>query len=172
MVSLSGTIRWDPVWIPRIRIQYWLRGRKEVVAAARKGREVVASSYWDTYLDHGYALTPLSRAYAYEPVFPELGTGEAPGVLGIEAPIWTEMIPDRPRLWYQLFPRLCAYAETGWTAREGKDFTSFKKRLAGLLERIRILGGSYAPLDVVEPGAVRRLFGLFSIYHEQTGVAP
>jgi hexosaminidase len=170
-----GAMVWNdslsPGLDPEIRIQYWLRRRKELITAIRRGREVVASSFWDCYLDHSYALTPLSRAYAYEPVFPGVEDGIESRVLGIEAPVWTEMIPDRPRLWYQVFPRLCAFAETGWTPREGKDFSSFSARLPGLLERIRFLGASHAPLDMVESRAVRRLFGLLSIYQQQKGIA-
>jgi hexosaminidase len=170
-----GAIAWNdslgPALDPGVRIQYWLRHRKGLVAEVRRGREMVASSFWDTYLDHGYALTPLSRAYAYEPVFPELDEGIESRVLGIEAPAWTEMIPDRARLWYQVFPRLCAYAETGWTPREVRNYAFFRTRLPGLLARIRALGASHAPLDVVEPGAFRRAFGVLSIYQEQSGVA-
>jgi hexosaminidase len=168
------TIVWNdslgPDLDPQIVVQYWLRKRKDVVAEVKRGRRVICSSFANTYLDHGYAFTPLSRAYRYEPVFADLDEASASRVLGIEAPLWTEMVPDLQRMWYQTFPRLCAYAETGWTEKGLKDFDDFRSRLPSLLAHVSALGAGCAPLSAVEPGALRRFFGPLSIFQEQKGV--
>lgn len=170
-----STIVWNdslgPDLDPDIAIQHWLHGHGALRASVTNGRRMVASSFWRCYLDHGYALTPLSRAYDFEPVWRGLEAQSASRVLGIEAPIWTEMIPDRARLWYQVFPRLCAYAETGWSRKDGRDFAFFLRRLPAMLERMRLLGAGHAPMVEVESRPLKRLFGILSIYQEQQGVA-
>jgi hexosaminidase len=152
-------------------IQYWIGRRRAVLEAARQGRDVVMSPLWHTYLDHSYSLTSLSAAYRYEPTFPELSASETEHILGIEAPMWTEMVPNRARLDYQTYPRLLAYAETGWTPSERKALPDFRARLAGLLPRLGALGVGYAPLDESEPPWYRQFFGVLTLVQTQSRTA-
>jgi hexosaminidase len=115
------------------------------------------------YLDHSYSLLPLSRAYRFEPVYAELKQESARHILGLEAPLWTEWVPNRDRLDYQTWPRLSAFAETGWTMPEHKNLRDFKERLRSLLTRMDEKGVRYAPQEDWEPPWPRRLFGLLSI---------
>ncbi len=153
-------------------VQYWIGSRKPLVQAMRSGRDAIMSAYLHTYLDHSYSLTPLSAAYAYEPVCPELSAQEAQHVLGLEAPMWTESVPNRARLDYQTYPRLTAFAETGWTPQGKKNWTAFQKRLDAFLSRLGELGVKYAPAHEREPPWYRRLFGLLTIAQPQTRTAP
>jgi hexosaminidase len=145
-------------------VQYWVRGHQALVEAIRNHRQpVVMSTYLDTYLDHGYSLMPLSRAYKYDPIMAELNEKEAVSILGLEFPLWTEWVPDRARLDYQVYPRMAALAETGWTAKEKKNLDDFLMRLEKFLTRLDKLGVSYAPLKDVEPSLIKQLFGIFTI---------
>lgn len=123
------------------------------------------STYLDTYLDHSYELMPLRRAYRYDPVLP--GAPED-SVLGLEFPLWTEWVRTRARFDYQVYPRLCALAETGWTPKARKDFTSFRRRLVKFLGWLDEAKVRYAPLKMAEPRRIRRLFSSFSILRPQT----
>ncbi len=152
-------------------LQYWIGKRKAVVEAIQRGRDVVMSPFLLTYLDHSYSLTPLSKVYNYEPVFPELDAQDARHVLGLESPMWTEYVPSRARLDYQTYPRLTAFAETGWTAREKRDFRDFQSRLATFLLRLDELGVKYAPENDVEPPWYRQLLGILTIAQAQTKTA-
>jgi hexosaminidase len=152
---------------PQAVIQYWVRNRNQVVAAIRNGRKTIISSYLDYYLDHSYSLTPLSRIYQFEPVFAELSETEAENILGVEAPLWTEFVPNRARLDFQVFPRLLAVAETGWTTREQKDWVDFRLRLTDFLPRLDALGLRYARSREVEPPWFKRIFGLLTIAQPQ-----
>ena len=153
-------------------VQFWIGGRKKLLEAVRTDRRgVVMSSFFDTYLDHTYSLLPLSRAYRYEPVPGELEGKDASSILGLEAPLWTEWIPDRLRRDYQAYPRLTALAETGWTPKDRKNLPDFLLRLAGFLHRLDRLGVCYAPLNEVEPTGIRRVFGVLSIGRPKIGVA-
>lgn len=153
-------------------IHFWLGNRKKLVNASRQEhRQVVMSSYLDTYLDHGYALMPLSRAYRYEPVPRELADTGSTSVLGLEFPLWTEWVPNRARLDYQVFPRLCAMAETGWTPRDRKDLTDFRRRLELFQKWLDQLGVNHAHLKDVEPSKWKQRFGVFTIIHPQSKMA-
>jgi hexosaminidase len=153
-------------------IHYWVRHRQAVIDAIRREkRKVIVSSYLDTYLDHSYSLTPLSRAYGFEPVFPELDAGDAEHILGLEAPLWSEFVPSRRRLDYQTYPRLTAFAETGWTPRAAKNLKDFRRRLPVFLQRLDKLGVEYAPLRQVEPSKFRQFWGVLTILQPQTRTA-
>ncbi len=154
-------------------IQYWVRNRTAMVEAIQKQqRKVIVSSFLDTYLDHSYSLTPLSRAYRFEPRFPGLTRAEAEHILGLEAPLWGECVRSRRRLDYQTYPRLTAFAETGWTPAEAKNLDDFRRRLAVFLRRLDRLGVHYAPLSEVEPSPLRQFFGALTIFQPQTRTAP
>ena len=86
--------------------------------------------------------------------------------------MWTEMVPNRARLDYQTYPRLTAFAETGWSAREKKDFEDFQKRLGAFLPRLDELGVRYARGKDIDPPWYKQLLGLLTIAQTQTKIAP
>jgi hexosaminidase len=149
-------------------VQFWLGNQKKLAKAIRRGRETVMSTYLDAYLDHSYSLLPLSRAYRYEPVPKELDEKDAGSILGLEFPLWSEWVPNRARLDYQVYPRLTAMAETGWTPKDKKDFKGFRRRLEKLLGRLDRFGVRYAPLNDADPPKIRRCFSIFTLPQPQT----
>jgi hexosaminidase len=153
-------------------VQYWLGNKKKMVQAVKNGQLMVNSAFLDTYLDHSYNLTPLSRAYNFEPVFPHLDSESLRNVLGLEAPMWTEWVPNRDRLDYQTYPRLTAFAETGWTLKSLKNYDDFRRRLTQFLKRLDLLGVRYAPISEWDPPWYRRIFGVFTIILPQRKVSP
>jgi hexosaminidase len=153
-------------------VQFWVRGRDQLLQALRnERRSVVMSTYLDAYLDHAYSLMPLSRAYRFEPVPKEGYQEQGLTILGPEFPLWTEWVPDRPRLDYQVYPRLTAMAETAWTSKDRKDLADFRLRLAGFMRRLDRLGVRHASLEEAEPARIKQLFGIFSIARPQTKIA-
>ena len=152
-------------------VQYWVRGRQRVIEAARHGRDVVVSSMMDVYLDHSYSLIPLSKTYAFEPVFAGLDAEGARHILGLEAPLWCEFVPNRARLDYQTYPRLTAVAETGWSAPNRKDYGDFRRRLVPFLRRLEEHGVGYAPAGDWDSSWLRRKLGLLTIVQPKTRTA-
>jgi hexosaminidase len=168
---------WNQILAPGLNnqavVHFWLGERDELVRAVTlDGRQFVMSTYLDTYLDHSYDLMPLSRAYLYEPVPSELTAEQSACILGLEAPLWSEWVPDRPRLDYQAYPRLTALAETAWTPKDRKDFVDFRRRLKSFLPRLARLGVHHAPLKEVEPNWLRQKLGVFTIPIPQRKTAP
>ena len=153
-------------------VQYWLGSRQPLLQAIREDqRQVVMSSFLDAYLDHSYSLTPLSRAYRYEPVPAELDDAQSACILGLEFPLWSEHLRSRRRLDYQAYPRLSAMAETAWTPKAQKDLGSFRQRLVHFLERLGIMGVSFASLEEAQPSRLKQAFGIFTIFVPQTKIS-
>ncbi|MFL9484827.1 beta-N-acetylhexosaminidase [Chitinophagaceae bacterium LWZ2-11] len=72
---------------------------------------------------------PLDLVYNYDPIPKEVAdAGLGKYILGAQANLWTEYIPDTNQLEYMLFPRMTALSETLWTGNK-KDFIDFKRRL-------------------------------------------
>ena len=44
--------------------------------------------------------------------------------------MWGELIPKVKDLYHQVFPRLGALAECGWTKRDNKNYADFVRRIA------------------------------------------
>jgi len=125
-------------------LQYW-RGDPTLIAkAAERGFDIVNSSSGVTYLDYNYAGLPLDQVYAFNPIPAGLDEKYHRHILGLGAQAWGELMPTIFRCDYQIFPRLAAVAEVGWTPQEKKDFHSFAGRLKSQERRWDLAGIQYA----------------------------
>jgi hexosaminidase len=151
---LSDTLKEDVIG------QFWMFNKNEVLDHLKKGRKMVMSDYFHTYLDYSYIMTPLRKTYLYEPVPKKLEKEKHANVLGIETPLWTEWVETLKRLGWQIFPRFTAIAEVGWTPKSERNFKSFKKRLDFMLMRLDILGMYHAQKNEFNPRFLKRFIGL------------
>ncbi|MGW2302817.1 beta-N-acetylhexosaminidase [Streptomyces sp. NPDC001809] len=135
------------------------RGYGGGIAAAEAGHDVVMCPEQHVYLDHrqapgedepvpiGYVRT-LEDVYRFEPVPPGLPPEAAAHILGTQANVWTEVMENRSRVDYQVFPRLAAFAEVAWSALpapEERDYQDFARRMHTHYERLDALGVDYRP---------------------------
>lgn len=138
------------------------RGERGGVAAARSGRDVVMSPEVPCYLDHYQSDDPreplaiggcnrIEDVFSYEPAPTELDPGERARILGVQANLWTEYVPDFASAEYLAFPRLCAFAERAWWPTKG-DFEEFLGRLRIHLDRLDASGVNYRPIEGPLPG--------------------
>ena len=148
---------------PSAIAQWWVRNKQGVLSHLRNGREFVMSKVGFVYFDYNYILTPLKKCYHYEPIPKELEPQYHKNVLGIEAPLWTEWVPNWDRLDWQTFPRLIAVAETGWTPKSRKDYDFFRERLPQILKRLKKYGVKSTELEDVDPPFLKRIFKLHTI---------
>lgn len=149
--------------------QYWLRGKKKVREHIKNGGDVIMSNFKYTYLDHSYSFTPLELTYKFDPIPKKLNRKDYNHILGLEALMWGEYIPNKERLEWQTFPRLIALAEIGWTPKIKKNFSAFYNRLLSLLKRLDLLGINYAKLYEVKGTFRKRLFKWFTLLTEEKG---
>ncbi len=129
---------------PGTVVHFWKGGTNEARRAIDGGYSVVNSNHSDTYLDYGYGRISLERAYSFDPMFQGLSPSEQERILGLGTQMWGEWIPTVERMEYQVYPRIAAYAEVGWTEPGRKNFASFRERLAAKAARWEILGIGYA----------------------------
>lgn len=154
---------------PKAVVQYWVGREKTLLQHIRSGRKAILSNFAAYYLDHGYAHSPLDKVYQYEPVFKELEHEFHNNILGIETPLWTEFVPNRARLDWQVFPRLLAVAETAWLDPMKKDLTSFQQRLPAFLKQLDDKNVGYALFSDINPPVSKRMFGALSLVQAGKG---
>ena len=89
-------------------------------------------------------LVSLRFTYGYEP----LGEGMSEEhLLGVQANLWTELIPTGEHAEYMLYPRLFALAETAWTQANKKEYQGFRPRARKLLDVFRARGYNTFDMD-------------------------
>ncbi|HZL10728.1 MAG TPA: beta-N-acetylhexosaminidase [Prolixibacteraceae bacterium] len=124
-------------------IHFWKGNLDLIEKAVSEGYDVVNSYHADTYLDYDYQKLPLSKAYSFDPIPEGLSEKYDSKILGTGCQIWSEWIPETKQMQMQIFPRLAAYAEVGWTTKSEKNYTDFINALDELKVRWKLEGISY-----------------------------
>jgi hexosaminidase len=131
------------------------RGMDGGIAAAKANHDVVMAPGSHTYFDHYQSrdkateplaiggFTPIDSVYAFEPVPPQLTATEAKHVLGAQAQLWSEYIPNAKHMEYMAYPRMVALSEVLWSAKTRRDFADFRGRLPTHLARLDALDVNY-----------------------------
>lgn len=68
---------------------------------------------------------------------------ENPNTIGVEAPVWTEMVLSNEAADDRFWPRTIAMAEVGWTKEKKKDYKNFLKRLGDQGLRLDLMDVNY-----------------------------
>ncbi|WP_303917800.1 family 20 glycosylhydrolase [Draconibacterium sediminis] len=151
-------IGWDEILEggldPTATIMSW-RGSDPGIRAAKAGHDVVMSPTSHCYFDYYQgdpSLEPkafggnitLKKVYNYEPVPSELSTEEAKHIIGAQANIWTEYMPNGRHVEYMIMPRMSALSEVLWSPKDAKDWGDFSKRMESQYKRFDKLGINYA----------------------------
>lgn len=136
-------IGWDEILegglAPDATVMSW-RGTAGGEAAAGLGHQVIMTPGKPCYFDHyqsklpdqpiaigGY--NPLESVYAWDPIPPGLAPSAQLMIIGGQANVWTEYMPDEEQVEYMLFPRITALSEALWSPPETKDYPQFLERL-------------------------------------------
>ncbi|WP_418603157.1 family 20 glycosylhydrolase [Hwangdonia sp.] len=137
-LTKDATMMWWRNWAPTMRN-----------IAADNGNDIIICPDFEYYFDFLNDATPLDKVYNYEPIPEEFTEAQAKQIIGVQANLWSERIPNFKRLQYQTFPRMLALAETGWTAKEDKNFDDFQNRMDVQYERLDALDIRYYIPSVV-----------------------
>jgi hexosaminidase len=131
-------------------MHFWKGTPDDFNAALLKGYQIVNSNHSETYIDYTYENIPLQRAYAFEPVPAEITPELEKNIIGLGCQMWGEWTPTFNEVTFQTFPRIATYAETGWSNKDRKDYTSFLSRLEKLFTYWESKGYSLPPREVLK----------------------
>ena len=176
-------------------IMSW-RGTEGGVTAARMGHDVIMTPTSDMYFDQSQTLASqleeipvggfinVMKVYSYEPLPASLTPEQQKHILGCQANVWCEYMPEERIRQYQMLPRLAALSEVQWTMPERKNYKDFLKRLPKMLSIYDHYGYKYAKhiFDVacsysvnVEKGSLEvslSTLGNDPIYYTLDGTSP
>ena len=150
--------------------QYWgfMTPQEGMADKARtfvdNGAQLILSPADAIYLDMKYPAGPelgltwangptsVERAYSWEPADVVPGVDDA-GILGIEAPLWTETIRTAAALDTMVFPRIAAAAEAAWSPATGQSdlrtWASFRERVGALGPLWTSMGIGFHPSEEI-----------------------
>jgi hexosaminidase len=139
---------------PKATVMSW-RGTQGGIDAAKQGHDVVMTPGTPCYFDHyqgpsdqeplaigGY--NPISLVYQFNPVPKELDAQAAKHILGGQANLWTEYIPNFKQVEYMTFPRIAALAETLWSPTSVRNWEDFSRRIQLMMKRYDQMGINYS----------------------------
>ncbi len=131
------------------------RGFEGGIEAANQGHDVVMTPTSDCYFDYyqgpmdqeplaigGYL--PLSKVYNFNPIAPQLSAEGAKHILGGQANLWTEYVPNIKHAEYMTFPRIAALAEALWSPKEVRNWEDFAHRIQLFMSRYEQRGINYS----------------------------
>lgn len=141
---------------PSAALMDWIGGGAE---SAASGHDVVMSPTTYCYFDHyqstnhmaepraigGYL--PLHQVYEFDPMPENLTPEFQAHVLGGQANLWTEYVPNFRHAEYMMFPRLGALSEDDWSPKDARDWDDFQSRTALNEKRLSAMGVNYRPLS-------------------------
>lgn len=140
---------------PNATVMSW-RGEAGGIEAAKQHHDVVMTPNTYLYFDYyqskdtetepmaigGYL--PMERVYSYEPMPKSLSPEEQKYIVGVQANLWTEYIPDFKQVQYMVLPRMAALSESQWCAPEKKNYEAFLQRVSRLIDIYAKNGWNYA----------------------------
>ncbi|WP_017259909.1 beta-N-acetylhexosaminidase [Pedobacter arcticus] len=132
---------------PNTIVDFWKGDLDLMKDALNQGYTAVNSLHSGTYLD--YPNLSLKEAYSFDPVPDGLDAASQNRILGSACHMWSEWIPTVKNMQGMVFPRIAAYAETGWTAKDNKSYDDFMKSLPSFLRQLEKKGIYYK----VDPSA-------------------
>ncbi len=132
---------------PNTVVNYWYGQPGPVIQAIKRGHEVINSTSAFTYMTN-YKKVDLKKAYSFNPDFPNLSEQEQKRVLGMGCHAWTEWVPTSKELYYQIYPRLIAHAETAWSPKKAKNYDDFLRRVEAFRKILDIWKIPYAAEEI------------------------
>lgn len=138
--------------------------QKQMAFQLEKGRKLINSKSEAYYLDLPYGRVNLKKCYEYDLSCGVSGKA-AENLLGGEACLWTEYVPDTKKAGYCTFPRLAAFCENAWSDPKSKSYEEFKKKIPNYFGMLDKLGFLHASLNQAMPKPIRK-YG-YNLYFER-----
>jgi hexosaminidase len=125
-------------------VMYWRGWLNDVPAhVVQRGNDIIMSPTSHCYFDYKYENISTEKVYSFNPASLGVKKQYEKHILGVQANFWSHIDRTIPRIDRQLFPRLLALTEVGWTEYDQKNWPDFQLRLKKHLERLKIMGIYY-----------------------------
>ena len=95
----------------------------------------------------------VEKVYSYEPIPDSFTPEEAAHIIGVQANLWTEHIPNYRQAEYMEMPRVAALAEVQWS-KAPKDYDAFFERLKRLTKIYDAEDYNYRKTYFVQPDSL------------------
>ncbi|MDE7388340.1 MAG: family 20 glycosylhydrolase, partial [Muribaculaceae bacterium] len=150
---------------PNATVMSW-RGEEGGREAVRQGHDAIMVPnnyfYFDYYQTEDTSGEPLAiggcvtvpHVYSYNPRPAGLTPEEQAHILGVQANVWTEYMPNFRHVEYMVLPRMAALSEVQWSDPTKKDYEEFSHRLRRLMHTYDSEGYNYA----------RHIFNVRTVY--------
>lgn len=151
-------IGWDEILeagvTPNSIVMSW-RGTEGGVKAAKQGNRAIMAPSTYCYFDYYQSkdreneplawggFLPLEQVFSFNP-FEGLSDEEKEFILGVQANLWTEYIPEIKQAQYMLLPRLAALCEVAWSS-DRPDYQDFLTRLPAMEALYDACGYNHRP---------------------------
>lgn len=145
-------IGWDEILegglAPDATVMSW-RGTEGGMKAIAQGHDVIFTPTQYCYFDYKQdeaqykpvgKFLPLEKVYSFEPMLEGISKEDEHHVLGLQGNLWTEHVLEDWHAEMQIYPRLFAISEVGWTMAENKDWPAFERRASVLSDVARDWG--------------------------------
>jgi len=120
-------------------VMFWRTGKKEAVSETiAQSNKIILSPTSHCYFDYSYDKTPIKEVYSFHPIngFKQIAPNQ---ILGIQANFWSHIHRTPAKMDRQIFPRILALAEVGWTDPSNKKWCQFKLRMKDHFKSLKLL---------------------------------
>ena len=123
-------------------VQSW-RGMEGGITAANSGHNAIMSPTSHAYFDYDLKAIDLEKVYNFDPIPAELAADKQHFIIGGEANMWTEHLPDEDNLDSKVFPRLLAMSEVLWSYPKERNYEAFYNRVQHHYPLLKNFGVNY-----------------------------
>ncbi len=150
--EISGKSNSDIIWmawnVPK-------ENHANILNEMKNGRYVINGLSEPNYLDLPYAQNTLERIYSESADFIEKNDR----MIGLEAFLWTEFVPNMDNAFFKTFPRLGAFAEKAWSEEKKLDYKTFLEKIPSYEELLKIHGVTrFASVKRANPSKILGFF--------------
>ncbi|WP_430810565.1 MULTISPECIES: glycoside hydrolase family 20 protein [unclassified Carboxylicivirga] len=150
------------------------RGVAGGVKAAEAGHDVVMTPMFPYYFNHtqnhlstspGHpGISTLRDVYTFPSIPTDISAEKRSHVIGVQANMWSEYMPEFEHIEYNLFPRVFAISEVAWSPaiRKWEDFYTRVQHQLSVIEQLGVTPGdiSYHVRINVEPDYADKSAGI------------
>jgi hexosaminidase len=121
-------------------MMFWRSSEQDaLIKAINQGNDVIMTPTSYCYFDYTYENISTEKVYSFEPLSGKLEKINPKCILGVQANFWSHIDRTEPKMDRQIFPRILALAEVGWTEAKDRNWNDFSLRLKNQYKSLDLL---------------------------------